>query len=90
MKEHKIILNDLKKYLKRNGITTEVYLNSGTWEMELFEEKLTIGWYAIINDSIAMPFFDDSKFIVSLADPQYREKFYKYLKENECHTKSNN
>lgn len=85
MNEIKVILNDLRKYLKERGVETKVWFVFNMWMMSLVVENRPIGFhYSIIDGFVSIPeYFHSSvfngKYIVSLADPQYKEKFYEYL-----------
>lgn len=93
MKEHKVILKDLQKYLKKRGIKTEVVLNTNIWVIGVFEKRgkpkpiQSLRFhYCIIDGCIAIPLVGDDRFIVPLADPDYKEKFYKFLKDKKWNT----
>lgn len=73
MKEHEAILQDLRKYLKRRGMESDLDLSK--------EWYLTVRYgycYIIFNGHICLL---NNEPIVSLADPNYREKFHKFVRD---------
>lgn len=72
--EH-IILEDLNEFLIEKGIDSRMD------RQPLLEVSFNrvIYYFYISHGSIYSPFYDDDeRLIVSLADPQYREKFLKF------------
>lgn len=78
MKEHETILKDLQEYLNDKGEVTKVssLYQSGKWEIS-FSIHIFRYYYRVIGGAIQGT--HDEQSIVSLADPRYKEKFYKYL-----------
>lgn len=78
MNEHKVILKDLGKYLKKKkGIETYIHQNLLSKLYKLYITGLGYS-FSIYNNHICSFYTDE--LIVSLADPQYKEKFMKHLK----------
>lgn len=77
MKEHKIILEDLKNYLKKRGIKTAICSSLDGWNI-IFTTHIFSFHYSILDGSI---YNSNGRPTFSLADPQYREKFYDNLME---------
>lgn len=80
MREHEVILKDLKKFLKGKGVKTEVSFRSfpfDQWEIS-FSSYIFRYFYRVGGGMIQGAHDEES--IVSLADPQYRHKFAKHLK----------
>lgn len=76
MKEHKIILEDLRDYMWARGVKTRVFRYSV--ECRGWFITSDVGYhYSIFDGSIGIPLTKDP--IVSLSDPKYREKFCFYL-----------
>lgn len=78
MHEHLIILDDLQKYLDKAGLAMEVSRFSDTWAIARHFPEGGVGHhFSIFDGSICV--WSSREPIISLADPKYREKFYKYL-----------
>lgn len=80
MKEHGIILKDLQEYMKGKGVASRVeyqdwwYITFTEWHnKELYSRRF------YVQDGLIHPLYP-LKSIVPLADPQYKEKFYEYVK----------
>ncbi len=87
MKEHGVILRDLRQYLRENGLTADVIFEGASgsqyrqWVLSIMGSKCYRSFY--IADLIHIDFpslYQLPKSIVSLADPRYKEKFYEYAK----------
>lgn len=85
-----MILKDLKKFLKQRGIKTEVARHFGTWQIAKCYMKptklLKVGHFYFISNGILQPLSDTwvastppKRPSFSIADPEYRKKFYEYL-----------
>lgn len=70
-----VILEDLKEYLSENGFHSEVV--SGYLNVSPYNTQIPTYNYRIFNGSIRHTLRE----IISLSDPQYREKFLKHLHE---------
>lgn len=79
MNENEVILEDLSKYLKGRGMESGVDLKEGRWYIAV-KKELKIFPYYYISDGLICPASYPPSSIVSLADPEYREKFYKHLR----------
>lgn len=71
MEEHEAILKDLKEYLDGKGVETDVERFIGIWYLDNFIDYFSIELNCIVEN--------ETKSIVSLVDPGYKEKFYEYL-----------
>lgn len=75
MEEEYNILKDLKEYLDKRGIETDIHFDT-------IDEKFYIGdFYLIVDGNIVSS--GETKPIVSIADPKYKEKFAKYIGADE-------
>lgn len=88
MKEHEVILEDLRDYLKGKGVKTETYFCTPWKAKPQWHLSFTMhpGFHhAIVNNAIRGPLGWHEQFstkpVVYLADPEYKEKFYQYLKK---------
>lgn len=79
MNEHEAILKDLSRYLRKKGIAAGVHRSNS----DQFYIYVRDHYYYPIEDGEIVTYYDGKIYDHSpilLADPQYREKFYEYLK----------
>lgn len=77
MEHHKIILEDLKKYLEGKEIASKVEFYRGEGKWKLIVELKYRRSYSIKENQIYSTLY--SEFVAPLADPGYKRKLYEYI-----------
>lgn len=82
-KEEKAILEDLQEYLEEKGIQAKLEFGA-SWVISCGYFSY---YYSILNGSVVFENKDwidqDQKLVVSLSDPNYREKIYEHIKKSD-------
>lgn len=77
-KDYRIILEDLRDYLKGKGI--DPFLSKG-FDGEWFISAYSVHhYYSIFDGNLGIEFVNRKIVVASLSDPDYRDKFAKHLK----------